>query len=110
MLVQKMLDMSSEINGDGVFFKDSLHSTYNRKKEREIDGSNQQLVRRLQNASSQYSQRGMAKSMKSYGKVKSNIAFSRMDPFYDLEMGKKASTQLLDQHAGASRRPYSAKR
>lgn len=51
------------------------------------------LVRRLQKASSQYSQRGMSKALKSYQKVKTNLAYSKMDPFYDLEDSKMYGTQ-----------------
>ena len=62
----------------------SLNSGYCRQVQKEIDEDNQQLVRRLQNANSQYSQRNFSQANKKYDKMKTNIAFSRMDPFYDL--------------------------
>ena len=91
---------------ESAYFKDSLNSTYCRKVEKQIDDNNQQLVRRLQRASSQYSQRGMSKSIRNYTKIKTNMAHSRMDQFYDLESGWK-STQIDTYQQG---RPYSAKR
>ena len=102
-----MLNTTSGIANDNVFFKDSLNSVYNRKVDKQIDGSNHKLVRRLQSAKSQYSQRGMAKSLRHYDRVKTNIAFSRMDPFYDLDPASKGSTQLLERPK--TTRPFSAK-
>ena len=111
MLVCKMLNTTSCIKNENVFFKDSLNSTYNRKVDREIDGSNHQLVRRLQSAKSQYSQRGMVKSVRHYDRIKTNIAYSKMDPFYDLEPAvSRGSTQFMETHQQQKRlRPYSAK-
>lgn len=58
-------------------------------------------MRRLQTIKSQYSCFG--KSMKDYNKYKSNMAHSRMDPYYDLE-GQTAPI------AFKSNRPNSAKK
>lgn len=101
-----MLNTTSEINKkDKVFLKDSLNSTFTKKLDKEIDENNQQLVKRLQSACSQYSQRLIHRSMKKYEKVKTNIASEKMDPFYDLE-----SAQILKHKNDESRsRPYSAR-
>ena len=58
-------------------------------------------MRRLQSAKSQY--QNLGRSMKEYSKYKSNMAFSRMDPYYDLE---SQSIPVPRRPA----RPYSAKR
>ena len=52
------------------------------------------LVQRLQHADSSYSQRKMGKNIKKYDKVKSNIAYSQMDPFYDLNSSRNVSGKL----------------
>lgn len=65
------------------------------------------LVFKLQNADSEYSQRKLRKNRRMYDKVKTNIAYSRMDPFYDLNSGRPESShpdQII------KRRPFSAKR
>ena len=59
-------------------------------------------MRRLQSAKSQYS--NMGKSAKEYSKYKSNMAFSRMDPYYDHE------SQSIPLPQKRPARPYSAKR
>lgn len=79
-----MINATSYINRQPGYIKDSLNSGYCRQVQKEIDEDNQQLVRRLQNANSQYSQRNFSQANKKYDKMKTNIAFSRMDPFYDL--------------------------
>lgn len=80
-----MLNSSSDIGrGDQVFFKDSLNATFIRKVDKEIVESNQNFVRRLQDATSQYSQKGMKKYVRAYEKAKTNMAFEKMDPYYDL--------------------------
>lgn len=85
MLVQRMLNTTSEIGkSEKIYFKDSLNSTFTKKQDKEIDENNQQLVKRLQSACSQYSQKCMQRSMRKYEKVKTNIASEKMDPFYDL--------------------------
>jgi hypothetical protein len=75
-MVQKMLNTSSDLcnRTQNVYFKDSLNSTYTRKQDKAIDDDNQQLVKRLQGACSQYSQKLMKKSVKNYDKVKTNLA------------------------------------
>ena len=107
MLVNRMLRTTSCINNENKIVKDSLNSVYNRKVEKEIDDSNQQLVKRLQSASSQYSQKGMSRSVKHYARVKSNIAFSKMDPYYDLEIGTNSGREAQTDSA-IVRRPFSA--
>jgi len=85
MLVQRMLNTTSEIGkSEKIYFKDSLNSTFTKKQDKEIDENNQQLVKRLLSACSQYSQKCMQRSMRKYEKVKTNIASEKMDPFYDL--------------------------
>lgn len=80
-----MLNATSDLTRkDNVYFKDSLNSTFVRKLDREIDENNQQLVKRLQSACSQYSQKIMQRSVRRYDKMKTNIASEKMDPFYDL--------------------------
>ena len=56
----------------------------------------------MQSAKSQYS--NMGKSAKEYSKYKSNMAFSRMDPYYDHE------SQSIPLPQKRPARPYSAKR
>ena len=104
MLVGKMLNMTSDIKNGDVFFKESLNSTYNRQVGRQIEDNNMQLVRRLQSARSQYSQRGMAKGIREYDRVKDNMAFSRMDPYYDLDINSRQSGQAELKRS----RPFSA--
>ena len=55
----------------------------------------------MQSAKSQY--QNLGRSMKEYSKYKSNMAFSRMDPYYDLE---SQSIPVPRKPV----RPYSAKR
>lgn len=75
MLVQRMLSTTSDLQKpEKVYFKDSLNSTFTKKVDKEIDENNQQLVKRLQSACSQYSQKCMQRSMRKYEKVKTNIA------------------------------------
>jgi hypothetical protein len=75
MLVQRMLSTTSNLQKpEKVYFKDSLNSTFTKKVDKEIDENNQQLVKRLQSACSQYSQKCMQRSMRKYEKVKTNIA------------------------------------
>lgn len=75
MLVQRMLSTTSDLQKpEKVYFKDSLNSTFTKKIDKEIDENNQQLVKRLQSACSQYSQKCMQRSMRKYEKVKTNIA------------------------------------
>lgn len=85
-MVQRMLNTTSDLcnRSQNIYFKDSLNATFTRKLDKEIDDNNQQMVRRLQSAASQYSQKLMKKSVKNYEKVKTNIASEKMDPFYDL--------------------------
>ena len=53
-----MLNTTSDLSKlDKVFFKDSLNSTFTKKQDQEIDDNNQQLVKRLQSACSQYSKK-----------------------------------------------------
>lgn len=54
-------------------------------------------MRRLQSAKSQY--RSVHSSMRNYHQYKSNLAHSRMDPFYDFENPPRKHS-----------RPFSAKR
>lgn len=82
-----------------------MNSTFSRKVERQIDDSNQQLVRRLQRASSAYSQRSMSKAVRNYTKFKTNLAASKMEHLYDLEGGCKSA-----QIDNLKTRPYTAKR
>lgn len=107
MLVQKMLNTTSDINKkDKVFLKDSLNSTFTKKLDKEIDENNQQLVKRLQSACSQYSQRLIQRSMRKYEKVKTNIASEKMDPFYDLESAQILRKSKNDEPRS---RPFSAR-
>lgn len=70
-----MLSTTSDLQKpEKVYFKDSLNSTFTKKVDKEIDENNQQLVKRLQSACSQYSQKCMQRSMRKYEKVKTNIA------------------------------------
>ena len=105
ILVDRMMHSSSYLRPKKQpLLKESLNSGLRSRVDRQIDNGNQvysfftkKLVRRLQSAKSQYS--AINKSAKEYHKYKSNMAFSRMDPYYDLET--QAPRQM---------RPYSAKR
>lgn len=57
-----------------LHYKKSLNSPYCRRVEKEIDDSNQFLVKRLQNANSEYSRKGFKKSALQYESVKSKMA------------------------------------